>query len=249
LNKALFAVYNAFRDVLVYAAYTMPYTNKLSVNMGGGNKSSILWQSAGNAPYNSYPVEEIPEERKKIASSYAPFVPPNKQSASQNGNGSIFLEHPNFTFTAPYQPVAGSMLTPDVFLDPPLGPDNMFLKTGPQQPAKAPVEANAQTYVSPLVNSFSVVWKNFGGAVANSIKGIELAEAGFPDNSIFPNYNLDGDRSYAWPCWDITDPVPANMPGKTETPLVPEKYKPAHPLNVPDFTDREAVVDLKPVND
>lgn len=249
LNKALFSVYSAFRDVLVYAAYAIPYTNKLSVDMGGGNNSSILWQSAGNAPGNRYPVEEIPEERKKIASSYAPFVPPDQQSASQNGNGSIFLEHPNFSFTAPYQPVGGSMLTPDVFLDPPLGPDNMFLKTGPQQPGMAPIEANAHTFKSPLVNSISVIRKNFGGAVANSIKGIELAETGFPGDTLLPDYNLDGDRSYAWPCWDITDPVPANMPGETKTPLVPEEISTmAQPLNVPDFSTREAIVDLQPVN-
>ena len=217
--------------------------------MGGGHNSSILWQSAGNAIRNRYPVEEIPEERKKIFSSYAPFVPPNEQSASQNGNGSVFLEHPNFSFTAPYQPVAGTMLTPDVFLDAPLGPDNMFLRTGPQQASMAPIEANAVVAASPQVHSISVKPKNFGGAVANSIRGIGLSEAGFPGDTLFPDYNLDGDRSYAWPCWDITDPVPANQPGETKTPLVPEDVStPAHPLNVPDFSTREAIVDLEPVN-
>lgn len=248
LNKLLFSVYSAFRDVLVYAAYSLPYTNKLSVDMGGGHNSSLLWQSLGNQPRSQYPVEEIGEERIKIFSDYAPFVPPDQQPESQKGHGLLFLEHPNFSFAAPYQPApGGAALTPDIFLDPPLGLDNMFLASGPQQQSMAPIDPVFSNSVQ-QVNSISLAQKNFGGAVANSILGIQLSEAGFPDETLLPDYNLDGDRSYAWPCWDITDPVPPNLPGETKTPLVPEEVStPANPLNVPDFSTREAIVDLQPV--
>lgn len=249
LNKFLFSIYSSFRDVLVYAAYAIPYTNKLSVDMGGGNISTSLWQSAGNQLNNQYPVEEIPEERVKIFSNYAPFVPPNQQSVSQKGNGLLFLEHPNFSFAAPYQPIPGGpLLTPDIFIDAPLGPDNMFSESGPQQKNISAISTDVFKR-SQFVNSISVAKKNFGGAIANSILGIELSEAGFPQGSKLPDYNLDGDRSYAWPCWDITDEVPEDLPGETTTPLAPEEVSTAtNPLIVPDFSTREAIVDLKPVD-
>ena len=220
LNKALFTIYNAFRDVLVYAGYALPYTDRLSVDMGGGHSTETLWRSAGNLS-NRYPVEEIPEERVKIGSHYAPFVPPAAQAAAQNPLGGVFVEHPTLSLTAPYTPPVGGLLTPDVFLDPGLGPNNMFLASGLQQ-------AFISRQDTP---SITLTPKNFGGAVANSIKGIELAERGFPpelengvwQDTLFPDYNLDGDRSYAWPCWDITDP-PSPPPATpvTKTPLRPE---------------------------
>jgi hypothetical protein len=49
--------------------------------------------------------------------------------------------------------------------------------------------------------------EGFGGALANCIeafkKVIAAMEAGPLDDKFFPNYNLDGDRGYAWPCWDL----------------------------------------------
>src|SRR3954468_10687507 len=45
---------------------------------------------------------------------------------------------------------------------------------------------------------------------------------GFPGGTLLPDYNVDGDRSYAWPCWDVTDPEPANSLFTTHTPLRPE---------------------------
>jgi len=253
LNKLLFSIYSAFRDVLVYAAYSMPFTNKLSVDMGGGHNSSILWQSPGNRPRSQYPVEEIAEERKYFFSDYAPFVPPDQQAASQKDHGLLYLEHPNFSFIAPYEPAPGGpMLTPDVFLDVPLGKDNMFLESGLQQPTQAPIDP-VFSNGPPTVDSITIAQKNFGGAVANSILGIQHAEAGFPDSTKFPDYNLDGDRSYAWPCWDVTDrpnpePITPLNPG-TRTPLAPERAKPVdNYLEVDDYSKKEAIVKLSPAD-
>lgn len=156
----------------------------------------------------------------KIGSHYAPFVPPAAQAAAQNPLGGVFVERP-LSLTAPYTPPVGGLLTPDVFLDPGLGPNNMFLASGLQQ-------AFISRQDTP---SITLTPKNFGGAIANSIKGIELAERGFPpelengvwQDTLFPDYNLDGDRSYAWPCWDITEsPSPPQATPVTKTPLRPE---------------------------
>jgi hypothetical protein len=229
LNKAIFAAYREFRDVLVYAAYAIPFTDQLSVDMGGNHSTATLWRSAGSR--DDYPIEEIAEERVRIFSNYAPFVPPAEQAASRNPAGGLFLERPALVRTAPYAP-AGQLLTPDAFLDAGLGPDDMFLLPGLQ--VDIPRSNPPGIAIAP---------KNFGGAVANSIKGITLAEGGFPGNTLLPNYNLDGDRSYAWPCWDVTDPEPANPQGPplTQTPLRPES-------TANDASTQEALVSVAAVS-
>jgi Zinc dependent phospholipase C len=237
LNKALFAVYSAFRDVLVYAGYTMPFTNRLSVDIGGGNSSAALWRSPGNQA-ETYPMEEIPEERTIIHSTYAPFVPPDLQPASQDGVGSVFVERPALAIAAPYAPLAGQTLSPDVFLDPADGPDEMFdFELGPQKGMPNP-DGRSTIAIEP---------RDFGGAVANSIKGIIRAEAAALFGAAplqLPNYNLDGDRSYAWPCWDVTNPEPENggFPPSTMTPLRPEATN-----DNDDLSTHEAFVSVMPV--
>jgi Zinc dependent phospholipase C len=251
LNKALFALYNAFRDVLVHAGYAIPFSNRLSLDLGGGLSAETLWRSSGNKASN-YPVEEIAEQRKKIFTSYAPFVPPSSQSQSQNPVGGIFVEHPTLSITAPYVALVGETLLPDVFIDPPKGPDDMFSINGPQ--------------LGILVNggpqaSIEILKRDFGGAIANCIVGIGFAEsqslkpfsavrAGlFPPNTpTLPNYNLDGDRSYAWPCWDVRDAPPkpnpdvhAETPPITKTPLRPEATD-------NDTSTKEALADVIPVD-
>ena len=229
INKALFSLYSAFRDVLVYAGYAIPYTNRLSVDIGGGNSAETLWRSSGNFR-EQYPVEEISKERDKFFSSYSPIVPPLQQPESHSSTGTVFSEHPSFSFVAPYDPAPGLTLTPDAFMDAPLGPDDMFAKTGPQE---------ASFRGRP---SFEVRFKNFGGAITNSLKGISLSESGFPNGSLLPDYNLDGDRSYAWPCWDILDPVPVGAPpATTHTPLTPE-------LTINDANTHEALAEVVIIN-
>ena len=230
LNKALFSIYNAFRDVLVYAGYSLPHTDGLFADIGGGHNARTLWCSMGNLV--NYPVEEIPEERKKFFSDYAPIVPPAEQQDSVNPLGGFFFEHPSLPVAAPYSPPGGDILSPDVFLVPGVGADDMFNASGPQQPLPT------------TPPSIATVPRNFGGAVANSIKGIQLAEQGFPAASELPDYNLDGDRSYAWPCWDVTDPAPANSSSSnpiTTTPLRPEA------TNQTDPSVHEALVSVIPV--
>ena len=194
LNKALFALYRAIRDVLVLQAYSIPYTEEITGSIGALDVTT-LWRSLGNAaPAIVYPHEELLAERTKFLSSYSPAVPLTTNP-----------ELPAFTPAAPYtaKPVVSRIshgrlipTLPDDFIDAPLGPNDMFSEGGPQ----------TATIVGG-VKTFTAAPKNFGGAIANSKKGIDIAQAGFPAGTELPDYNLDGDRGYAWPCWDV-EPAP-----------------------------------------
>ena len=70
LNRALYSVYRSVRDVLVLSANAAPMTDELFTSRGGF-QSATLWQSMGNLPPGRYPVEEIPEERVSVGSTYA----------------------------------------------------------------------------------------------------------------------------------------------------------------------------------
>jgi hypothetical protein len=51
---------------------------------------------------------------------------------------------------------------------------------------------------------------DFGGAYENCIIAFQKAKAaeaaGVIPDDLFPNYNLDGDRGYGWPTWDVKVP-------------------------------------------
>lgn len=196
INKALFALYRSFRDVLMMQAYAVPFTDQLTATFGPLSMQT-LWRSMGNSP--SYPIEEIVAEAVKFPSSYNPALFPTGST-----------EQPPLPFAAPYAPhlaggTASHLVTvptlPDDFLDAPLGKDDMFRKSGPQRPTRrGPSIADTP--------------KGFGGAIANSRRGIDLAIAGFPTGTMLPDYNLDGDRAYAWPTWDVNaPPTPASFGG------------------------------------
>jgi zinc dependent phospholipase C len=204
LDCAIFALYRALRDVLVLQAYSAPYTEEIATVSGALNMST-LWRSMGDLPAGSYPPEEIAAERTRIGSTYSPAVPPTAPT-----------EQPAVLLTAPYRPVTGGRggpipTRPDDFIDAPLGRNDMFRETGPEPP----------TGRRPR-RTFRADRRNFGGALANSARGIELALAGFPRGTGLPDYNLDGDRGYAWPAWDV-DPRPdgTNPPGDPLSPTDP----------------------------
>src|SRR5262249_31572079 len=57
LNKWLFSIYRSLRDYLVLAAYAVPFTEELGINMGGPLRTRALWQSMGDLPSGRYPQE------------------------------------------------------------------------------------------------------------------------------------------------------------------------------------------------
>lgn len=199
LNKALFTLYRQLRDVMVLAANAMPFTDELEVNKGGLNTNS-LWRSIGNLGPDMYPREElvitlangqmIAPEREFVHPrlapypAYAPFIPPTALGAG--------VEMPAADLTAPYTPTSGATLTiPDDFIDAPRG-DNMFAQSG-AQPTAGSTDPRAR-------GTFAALPRNFGGAMDNCTFAIlNWMDLAFE----LPDYNLDGDRGYAWPCWDV----------------------------------------------
>jgi hypothetical protein len=200
------------------AAYAVPYTEELAVNIGGPFNTASLWRSMGDPPFGQYPTEEVAEERAYTGSNYAPFVPP--RSLTKN------VEQPPVGLTAPYKPTItpgffaaeiGVPTLPDDFIDAPLGPDDMFRADGPEPAAPA--------HDDRAPNTFADV-RNYGGALANCHRGIELAEQGFPKPFGLPDYNLDGDRGYGWPTWDVDPPPALDAAGNlvANDPLKPESW-------------------------
>jgi hypothetical protein len=226
LNKLLFALYRTFRDVLVLAAYSPPFTEELAINKGGQFNTSSLWRSMGDLPAGQYPAEEIPAERDYVGSSYAPFRPPKTLTDK--------VEQPAVALTAPYTAkampgLAADLRTatlPDDFIDAPLGSDDMFSPNGPEPHATSTDDRAPNTFAGK---------RNFGGAMANCVRGIKLAEAGFPAPFGLPDYNLDGDRGYAWPTWDVSpEPSVANGVG--------DPLNPSDPRNAPGVAHANAVL-------
>jgi Zinc dependent phospholipase C len=196
LAKALYGQYRTFRDVLTLRAYAAPFSDQILASFGNLPAAS-LWQSPGNPPPGTFPHEETTDQRAKVASRYVPTTVPVAPP-----------ELPSLDFVAPYMPsVAGATVPPDVFIDAPAGPDDMFDGTsGPQAEVddaeKGPIAIRSDP-------------KNFGGAIANSMRAIDAAVAGSP---VYPDYNLDGDRGYAWPCWDVVDRPTRDAAGQITVP-------------------------------
>jgi Zinc dependent phospholipase C len=205
LNSGLYSVYRQLRLVLVLNAYTAPLAEELEINFGGPPfNTSFLWQSVGNLPPGQYPVEQILAEEDRTRSTYRPFQPPKSATGR--------VEQPSTPVPAPFVPPEFGRLFPDAFTDAPLGRDDMFQASGPE-PA---------TTVSGL-SSFASEPRDFGGVMANCAEAIRRAEHGNPD-LVLPDYNMDCDRGWAWPTWDV-NPMPTSenpQPGNVPDPLNPK---------------------------
>jgi hypothetical protein len=63
---------------------------------------------------------------------------------------------------------------------------------------------------------------------------------------LLPDYNLDGDRSYAWPCWDVV--APPVFP-TVDPPTNASAPNPLRPESNLDFNTHEAHVNSTTVPD
>jgi hypothetical protein len=193
-SKILYAAYRYFRQTLVLHGYTAPMTEELEAV--GDTPCVALWRTLADVPAASLPVGEHPEEDDWINNDYDPYIPPVSRpdaTVEQPAAGSGSAQAP--AYIAPYR----APTRPEDFLDAPRGPDDMFLENGP-------------TFASA---------RRFGGVMDNCRRALELASSGFPGLYDIRNYNLDGDRGYAWPCWDV-DPA-VRVDGVADMPLDPTR--------------------------
>lgn len=198
----LYGVYRSCRMTMMLNGYAAPFTDELLT--AGPTDTSLLWRSLG-VNGDLYPSEMLASQREWFATPpYRPAIPPRLQGAP--------VERDSVPYMAPFAPTdresVGCVPTlPEDFIETPLGPDDFFAAAGPL-PLPTP----------PLLRP------NFGGALANSDRGLRLAleafAAGRPVPAM-PNYNMDSDRGYAWPCWDVMPPVEAAIWDVDE-----QKYRP-----------------------
>ncbi|WP_156928310.1 zinc dependent phospholipase C family protein [Bradyrhizobium sp. th.b2] len=194
IKKALFDLYKYLRFFLVRTGYAIPFTDELTEDLGGGIPATTLWRTAPEPNIYAFPKEELPDlERKMVSSHYVPWVPPEMLSEMQSPN-SVVMEQPQ-TWMGPY----ASSATPDAFIDPPVGTRTMLSPQGP---------TSFGSLVTPGVPFPAPT--TFGGAIDNSVvalrKVLAAESAGNIPDDIFPDYNLDGDRGYGWPCWNVRHP-------------------------------------------
>lgn len=205
INKALFDIYKHFRFVLVRFGYAIPFTDELTNEIAGGVRGESLWQIPNRDGLDPFPIEEIADlEERKLGSTYVPWVFPTYLDQMREPNRALY-ERP-LTWVGPY----GDGLTtlpidqndcprgPDAFIERPLGKRVLLSANGPMDLSNLPI----------LDTPFQQP-EDFGGAIVNCEIAFRKArtaiEAGGIPSDLFPDYNLDGDRGYAWPCWDVAD--------------------------------------------
>jgi Zinc dependent phospholipase C len=203
IKKGLYELYKAFRFFLVRTAYAMPFTSELNDTIAGSVMAASLWNTP-RTRQAAYPIEEVPHpERDKFLSSYAPWMFPTAMPEVQ-ALGANVAELP-LTWPGPYAVAASA----EAFTDRPPGKRKLLDPSGPidlKNPPN-PVEGTS----------------DFGGAMVNCREAFQkvatMIEKGQPlPPTFFPDYNLDGDRGYAWPCWDVK---------QTSTGLPAQKVDPA----------------------
>jgi hypothetical protein len=110
-------------------------------------------------------------------------------------------------------------------------------------PVPAAVEDGLTTFAP--VDGGAADTRHYGGALANCARAFSLAQAGFPAPFDLPDYNLDGDRGYGWPTWDV-NPAPAGEPPLSPFMPNPNAADPLNPTN-PANSAGEARVNAVPV--
>ncbi len=208
IKKGLFELYKAIRFFLVRSAYAMPFTDELYADIVQSVQAMSLWTVPRGAR-RDFPIEEVPDpERTKFLSSYAPWMSPEMMSQVQ-ALGANQFELPK-TWAGPYP----SAEAPDAFIDAPLGPRKMLAPSGPNA---GPLDLS-----KPLPDPHEGM-PGFGGAIANCAAAFKAVDHALRANSLsptfFPDYNLDGDRGYAWPCWDVAAPPKGLDPAMASAPV------------------------------
>lgn len=200
-KKALFDIYMGFRHVLVRAGYAIPFTHELWSDLGGGVPATQLWTTPSDNM--GFPYEEIPSlQRAPFLNRYVPWVYPGMLDEMRPTH--LLEEDHTPGDIYPYRADASA------FMEPPLGSRGILSADGPQK-LGAPYDK-----------------RTFGGAIENCrvvLTGFLDAEAADRlDEFDLPDYNLDGDRGYAWPCWEQRRPPFPD--GRPYDPLSPGDGRP-----------------------
>jgi Zinc dependent phospholipase C len=202
LNSLLYSIYHSVRMTLVMSAYGVPFIEDLTA-MWGPLDLTTLW-TLFDQDDPRYPIEPVVSERDATSDSTHPFSP-YKPYFKPRELAPVNVESPGITFNERLK----TWRTPiDMLESPGAVPGNMFSAEGPAPKATVPLpNPGGKTNLTEL-ETFDGSQRYFGGVIANCITALQFAvpylcDAPYPEGTVLPDYNLDGDRGYAWPCWDV----------------------------------------------
>ena len=202
LNSLLYSTYHSLRMTLVMSAYSAPPTADLTSTWGSLDLRT-LWATDSPANSATYPIEPVVAQRDLASDSthpFSPYRPYLKPSAMPPVN----VETPMTGF--PAEVLAWNM--PDDMLDSAIpGTHDMFSTSGPAPAATEPLNNPDGILVADL-ETFDGSQRYFGSVMANCERALTFAVpyltgTPYPAGVVLPDYNLDADRGYAWPTWDV----------------------------------------------
>ena len=201
LNSILYSAYHSLRMALVMSGYAGPFTEDLTATWAGLDLTT-LWNTGSATSSPRYPLEPMVSQRDLFSDSSHPFSPyrPYFQPSTM---APVNVELPATTF--PAEVLAWSM--PEDMLDSNVVmTDDMFSRKGPAPRAMVSVPNPDGTTLT--LGSFDGSKRYFGSIMANCERALTFAVPylqghPYPKGVVLPDYNMDSDRGYAWPCWDV----------------------------------------------
>jgi Zinc dependent phospholipase C len=255
VNSALYSLYHTVRMTMVMSAYSVPFTEDLMAKSGPLDLQT-LWTAANTGNPQLYPIEPVVSERDFGSNSANPFSP-YRPYFRPSDLAPVTVERPGTSFPQALL----DWTSPDDMLDSDVpGTDDMFSAAGPA-PATTVQLLNPDSHNSVLTDleTFDGSQRYFGSIFANCSAALNFAipyisGTPYPDGTVLPDYNLDCDRGYAWPCWDVDygyknfpwngcDPFPADTLKRVNTsliPLLPASLSPIEEINWGDFNKPKA---------
>jgi hypothetical protein len=202
INTILYSMYYTLRMTLVMSAYSSPLTSDLTATWGPLDLQT-LWTAGNEALNPRYPIEPVVSQRDFASDSANPFSP-YKPYYRPSGMAPVHVENPNIIF--PEQLLRWA--TPADMLDSPLDATaDMFSAAGPARATTARLP-NPDGSTLTNLETFDGSGRYFGSVMVNCERALQFAVpyltgTAYPQDVVLPDYNLDSDRGYAWPCWDV----------------------------------------------
>jgi pimeloyl-ACP methyl ester carboxylesterase len=233
LNSLLYSIYHPLRMTLVMSAFSVPFNEDLMA-MWGPLDLQTLWNAPKGGDQPLYPIVPVVSERDFAADSSHTFSPYRPYFLPSN-LAPVNVEFPSTNF--PQQIL--NWTSPDDMLDSSVaGTDNMFSAAGPAPATTVPLINPADGSKLTDLETFDGSQRYFGSIMANCDTAIRFAVSNilgtpYPKGTTLPDYNLDCDRGFAWPCWDVdfptaqgesfpwngADPYPADTVVRVNTPI------------------------------
>jgi len=202
INSILYSMYHSLRMTLVMSGYSGPFTEDLTATWGPLDLST-LWNTNSEQSSPRYPIEPVLSQRDLTADQTHPFSP-YRPYFKPSGMAPVNVEAPATVF--PAQVLAWTM--PEDMLDSPVaGTHDMFSAAGPAPATTVPL-LNPDGSTLTGLETFDGSQRYFGSIMANCEAALlfavpYLSGTPYPQGVVLPDYNLDSDRGYAWPCWDV----------------------------------------------